>query len=64
MIQLILLQLYRLVTYVTSFYPKKAMLSIWWDCRGPIYYELLPMNMYQTSSGEVLFTTRNFEGSN
>ena len=25
-------------------HPKKAMLSIWWDCRGPIYYELLPMN--------------------
>ena len=23
---------------------KKAMLCIWWDCRGPIYYELLPMN--------------------
>jgi len=27
-----------------TLYPKKDMLYIWWDCRGPIYYELLPMN--------------------
>ena len=26
-----------------TLYPKKDMLYIWWDCRGPIYYELLPM---------------------
>ena len=25
-------------------HPKKAMLCIWWDCKGPIFYELLKMN--------------------
>jgi len=25
-------------------HPKKGMLCIWWYCRGPTYYELLPLN--------------------
>ena len=25
-----------------SFIKKKIMLSIWWDCKGVVYFELLP----------------------
>lgn len=31
-------------------HPKKILLSIWWDIKGPIYYELLPLN--QTINAE------------
>jgi len=27
-----------------AIHPKKALLCIWWNCRGHTYYELLPMN--------------------
>ena len=36
-------------------HPKKVMISIWWDCKGVIWYELLPTNVTVTA---VLYCTQ------
>jgi len=38
------------------------MLCIWWDCKGIVYYELLPQN--QTINSEKYYSPGPFKGSN